>query len=48
MSLKKNIKNVLKIIQKETYIHIFKDSYERKEGYKKDSKTKKTSKKYKN
>ena len=46
--LKENIKNVLKIIPKETYMNIFKGSYERKEGYKKDSKTKKTSKKYKN
>ncbi len=46
--LKENIKNVLKIIPKETYMNIFKGSYERKEGCKKDSKTKKTSKKYKN
>ena len=46
--LKENIKNVLKIIPKEIYVNIFKGSYERKEGYKKHTKTKKTSKNYKN
>ena len=44
--LKENIKNVLKIIPKETYINILKGSYERKEEYKKQSKTKKISKNY--
>jgi len=45
--LKENIKNVLKMIPKETYINIFKGSYERKEEYKKESKTKKILKNYK-
>jgi len=46
--LKENIKNVLKIIPKETYMNIFKGSYEREIEYKKKSKSKKTSKNYKN
>ena len=46
--MKENIKTILKIIPKETYTNIFKGSYERKDGCKKDSKTKKTSKNYKN
>ena len=46
--LKENIKNVLKMIPKETYINIFKGSYERKEEYKKQSKNKKIFKIIKN
>jgi hypothetical protein len=46
--LKENIKNMLKIIPKETYINIFKGSYEQKEEYKKQSKTKKYQKIIKN
>ena len=45
--LKENIKNVLKMIPKETYINIFKGSYERKEEYKKESNNRKISKNYK-
>ena len=46
--LKENIKNVLKIIPKETYINIFKGSYERKEEYKNNQKLKKYQKIIKN
>lgn len=46
--LKENIKNVLKIIPKETYMNIFKGTYERQIEYKKKFKSKKTSKNYKN